>query len=107
MEHKNDSRHFLDNVSNDVHIAQSFRRFLFVLQTQFGLGRAEGGHVSGSALARRDMKVVGVHDLVGRGDDEHLRFPGRRLLAAVRQASMVAWTSRSRPRPTVGMISGG
>ena len=28
MEHKNNSRHFLENVDNDVHIAQSLRRFL-------------------------------------------------------------------------------
>lgn len=51
-----------------------------MLQTQFGLGRAEGGHVSGSALARGDVEIVDVHNLVGRGDDEHLRFPGRYLL---------------------------
>ena len=51
-----------------------------VLYTQFGLGRAEGGHVSGSATARRDMEIVDVHNLVGRGDDQHLRLPGRRLL---------------------------
>ena len=51
-----------------------------MLQTQFGLGRAEGGHVSGSALARGDVEVVGVHHLVGRGDDQHLRLPGRHLL---------------------------
>ena len=28
------------------------------------------------------MKVVGVHDLVGRGDDQHLRIPGRHLFCS-------------------------
>lgn len=36
-----------------------------VLHTQFGLGRTEGGHVSGGTPARRDVEVVGVHDLMG------------------------------------------
>ena len=31
MEHKDDGRHFSGHVANDVHIAQSLRRFLFVM----------------------------------------------------------------------------
>ena len=51
-----------------------------VLQAQLCSGCSESRHVSGGAPARRDMKVVSVHDLMGRGDDQHLRLPCGHLL---------------------------
>ena len=50
-------------------------QFHVIFHRQPGLGRTEGGHIAGRALAGGDVEVIGVHDQMGRGDDQHLRLP--------------------------------
>lgn len=51
---KNDSRHFLEHMDNDVHIAQSLRRFLFAidLEHRSELYRNGTSHPDGPARMR-------------------------------------------------------
>ncbi len=50
-------------------------QFHVIFRRQPGLSCTEGGHIAGHALAGGDVEVIGVHDQVGRGDDQHLRLP--------------------------------
>ena len=55
-------------------------QFSVISDVQHGLGRTESRHIARCALAGGDVEIVGVHDGVGGGDNQHLRCPRCHLL---------------------------